>query len=100
MGRIRHGRRGPRRNDPETRTDMAKAAAKSSARPAVKKPVRKPSAAKPAPAIARKGAAAKEAAKQEAARGKLERVRVPGSAAARREAGSEGKYVYCVIRSE
>jgi hypothetical protein len=42
------------------------------------------------------------AGRAEAERGKLERVRVPPAtgAAARREDGSEGKYVYCIIRSE
>jgi hypothetical protein len=40
---------------------------------------------------------AKESARQEAARGKLERVKVPSP---KRDDGSEGKYVYCVIRSD
>jgi Mg2+ and Co2+ transporter CorA len=75
------------------------------AKSAAKKPITK---ARPAPKTApskgrktadRKGAeTAKAAAKHEAARGKLERVRVPSSS--RREDGTEGKYVYCVIRSE
>jgi hypothetical protein len=88
---------------------MAKAAAKSSAKSAAKSAARKPAAKKASPPkgppiVAKKGAAGakeaakKEAAKQEAARGKLERVRVPSSS--RREDGSEGKYVYCVIRSD
>jgi Gas vesicle synthesis protein GvpL/GvpF len=92
---------------------MAKAAAKSSAKPAGRsvagkpakpvksakpvRPVKKAAPQKTAPAAKKGDAAAKAAAKQEAARGKLERVRVPSS---RREDGSEGKYVYCVIRSD
>ena len=88
---------------------MAKAAAKSPAKSAskstststsrrpAKAPVKKASAQKAAPA-AKKGVAVRAPAKDDAtARGKLERVKVP---AARREDGSEGKYVYCVIRSD
>jgi hypothetical protein len=52
-------------------------------------------AAKAAPAVKKTDGAAKT--KQEATRaGKLERVRVP----ARRDEGAEGKYVYCIIRSD
>ena len=63
-----------------------------------KKPGKKASPA-PKAASAKKSdaAAAKAAARQEAARGKLERVKVPQS---RRDDSTEGKYVYCVIRSE
>jgi hypothetical protein len=64
---------------------------------------KKPSKAKPA--AARRGEAPPRKApdrsappRQDAARGKLERVRVPQPA--RREDRSEGKYVYCIIRSE
>src|SRR4051812_10183036 len=73
---VRTGRNGPK---PTARAGKKAAAAQ--------KPVT--SARKPDPA--------KEAARQEAARGKLERVRVPSP---KREDGSEGKYVYCVIRSD
>jgi hypothetical protein len=77
---------------------MAKAAAKS-ARPGARKPAKKEPAQKPAAAVVRKGApASKASGRQEAARGKLERVRVPSSS--RREDATEGKYVYCVIRSD
>jgi hypothetical protein len=77
----------------------AKSAAKSASKPAVKKTAKKaPPAQKAAPAAAKKGEASARAARQDAARGKLERVRVPPSS--RREDGSEGKYVYCVIRSD
>jgi len=68
-----------------------------------KKPGKKASPAQkaaPASALQKKkndAATAKAAAKQEAARGKLERVKVPSS---RRDDSTEGKYVYCVIRSE
>ena len=54
-------------------------------------------ARKPVPAATKKTDVARTFAQQDAARGKLERVRVPPS---RREDGSEGKYVYCVIRSD
>src|SRR5918995_5500024 len=75
------------------------------AKTSTKKPVKKPAtrsakpvaAARPVAAAKKTDAAAKEAARQQAARGKLERVKVPSS---RREDGSEGKYVYCVIRSD
>jgi hypothetical protein len=78
---------------------MAKTAAKSAGKRAGKTPARKAAAPpKAAAPVAKKAdAASRAAAKQEAARGKLERVRVPPS---RREDGSEGKYVYCVIRSD
>jgi Gas vesicle synthesis protein GvpL/GvpF len=85
---------------------MAKAAGKKKPGTSVKsvksvkaaKAVKKAPPQKAAPAAVKKGdAAANSAAKQDAARGKLERVRVPSS---RREDGSEGKYVYCVIRSD
>jgi hypothetical protein len=47
----------------------------------------------------RKGEASRATlARQESARSKLERVRVPSSS--RRDDGAEGKYVYCIIRSE
>ncbi|HEY3884842.1 MAG TPA: GvpL/GvpF family gas vesicle protein, partial [Vicinamibacterales bacterium] len=70
---------------------MAKTASKKSAKNGR-------AAAKSPTASARKGESpAKGAARAEAARGKLERVRVPPS---RREDASEGKYVYCIIRSE
>jgi hypothetical protein len=47
----------------------------------------------------RKGEPSRAAtARQESSRSKLERVRVP--ATPRRDDGSEGKYVYCIIRSE
>ena len=68
-----------------------------------KKPGKKASPAPkaaPASALQKKksdAATAKAAAKHEAARGKLERVKVPPS---RRDDSTEGKYVYCVIRSE
>jgi Gas vesicle synthesis protein GvpL/GvpF len=68
-----------------------------------KKPGKKaspaPKAAPPGALQKKKGdaATAKAAAKQDAARGKLERVKVPPS---RRDDSTEGKYVYCVIRSE
>ena len=62
------------------RTKAARPAAKSSGRTA--STVKKTDAAKP---------------KQEAARGKLERVRVPSR---RGDDRSEGKYVYCIIRSD
>ena len=74
---------------------MAKAP-KSAAKPA-KRPAKKASTQKAAPAVAKKNDAAARAA-QDAARGKLERVRVPSSS--RREDAAEGKYVYCVIRSD
>ena len=67
---------------------MAKAAPKSAAKKPVKKPIKKASAQKAAPVKKTEAATA---------RGKLERVKVPPS---RREDGSEGKYVYCVIRSD
>src|SRR6516164_10850584 len=68
---------------------MAKTASKKAA-----KPVRARSGkAESAP---RRGDAAAKT-KPEAARSKLERVKVPSS---RREDGTEGKYVYCIIRSE
>jgi len=77
---------------------MAKTAAKSVPKAAAKRPVRKaPAAAKSAAPPKKTDAAARAAGKQEAARGKLERVKVPP--AARRDR-TEGKYVYCVIRSE
>jgi len=66
-----------------------------------KKPAKKAAPArKAAPAAARKviERAAGETPRQDAARGKLERVKVPPQS--RREDGMEGKYVYCVIRSE
>src|SRR5262249_21301397 len=66
-----------------------------------KKPAKKAAPArKAAPAAARKviDRAAGETPRQDAARGKLERVKVPSQS--RREDGMEGKYVYCVIRSE
>jgi hypothetical protein len=48
---------------------------------------------------ARKGEPSRATAtKQESARSKLERVRVPSTS--RRDDRSEGKYVYCIIRSE
>ena len=74
---------------------MAKAP-KSAAKPA-RKPAKKASTQKAAHAVAKKNGAAARAA-HDAARGKLERVRVPSSS--RREDGAEGKYVYCVIRSD
>jgi hypothetical protein len=46
----------------------------------------------------RKHEAARPTVKTEAARSKLERVKVPLTS--RRETGSEGRYVYCIVRSE
>ncbi len=66
------------------------------AKTASKKAPKAPRARKPE-SPARKGDAAPKA-KPETTRGKLERVKVPS--AVRREDGSEGKYVYCIIRSE
>jgi len=66
---------------------MAKTASKKAAKPARAK-------AKSEPAT-RKGDSGVRA-RPEAARGKLERVKVPPQ----RPDGSEGKYVYCIIRSE
>ena len=79
---------------------MAKTVAKTAAKAAAKKPMKKAAAvAKSASAPGKKAEALSRAAgRQEAARGKLERVKVPP--ASRRETGTEGKYVYCVIRSE
>src|SRR5688572_24314023 len=71
--------------------------AKTAARKPAKKPAKKAPAAAKAEASARKADSAKEAARQQAARGKLERVKVPSP---KREDGTEGKYVYCVIRSD
>ena len=76
---------------------MAKTAAKKPARKIVPKSARKPAPLAKPVASAKKADAAKEAARQEAARGKLERVKVPSP---KREDGTEGKYVYCVIRSD
>jgi len=53
-------------------------------------------ATKSAPAP-RKHEPTRAAVKPESARSKLERVRVPPTP--RREGGSEGKYVYCIVRS-
>ena len=74
---------------------MAKTAIKKPARKTPPKGARK--GAQPAKAAAgRKTDASRETARQQA-RGKLERVRVPSP---KREDGTEGKYVYCVIRSD
>ena len=74
---------------------MPKTAAKKPARKAAPKGARK--GIPPAKAVAgRKAESPKETARQQAARGKLERVKVPSP---KREDGTEGKYVYCVIRS-
>ena len=67
---------------------MAKTATKRAAKPA------RPKSGKP-DAGTHRGEAAKS--RREPSRGKLERVRVPPSS--RREDGSDGKYVYCIIRS-
>src|SRR5262245_43794535 len=67
---------------------MAKTAAKKAAKPARGK------AGKPEPAT-RKGDSGVRA-RPEVPRGKLERVKVPSQ----RRDGSEGSYVYCIIRSE
>ena len=76
---------------------MPKTVAKKPSRKAAPKSARKAvPPPKPVPS-ARKAELAKETARQEAARGKLERVRVPSP---KREDGTEGKYVYCVIRSD
>ena len=66
----------------------------------LKKPVKKaPPAQKASSGAGKKAATAAKTAKQDAAaRGKLERVRVPPPPS--RQVSSEGKYVYCVIRSE
>jgi len=67
----------------------------------VKKPAKPARATKSASPTARKtdgGRRSPAAAAAETSRSKLERVRVPS--AGRRDDSSEGKYVYCVIRSE
>ena len=77
---------------------MAKTASKKIVKKAAPKPARRAVAAPKAASSPKKAdVSAKETARQEAARGKLERVKVPSP---KREDGSEGKYVYCVIRSE
>jgi hypothetical protein len=70
--------------------------AKSRAKKPAKRPA-KPTAAPPR--ATRKGAAAPRGGRERAAAAssKLERVRVPRT---RRDDSSEGKYVYCIIRSE
>ena len=74
---------------------MAKTAKKPAPKTAAKSGKK---AAPPPKAAARKAETARQdAAKQDASRGKLERVKVPPP---KREDGTEGKYVYCVIRSE
>src|SRR4051812_11879101 len=90
-----------------TRTNAKRGAKKAVPPPARKAaparkvlPARKPVAVagkKSVAVAAKKADSARATAKHEAARGKLERVRVPPS---RREDGNEGKYVYCVIRSD
>ena len=71
---------------------MAKTAATKKGRVAAKPP-RRPRG------VARKADTGRAPASRDDTRGgKLERVRVPHPA--RREDGSEGKYVYCIIRSE
>src|SRR5689334_24074180 len=70
---------------------MAKSVSRKTAKPGRSKPT--------AVTTARKGEPTRAAtARQESARSKLERVRVPGTP--RRDSGTEGKYVYCIIRSE
>src|SRR6187431_243439 len=78
---------------------MAKSAMKKApVKKAASKSARKVApSARPAGATKKAEAARQEAAKQEAARSKLERVKVPPP---KREDGTEGKYVYCVIRSD
>ena len=74
---------------------MAKSSAKKATK--VSKPVRP--AVRPAhAAVARKHETARAAVRSASARSKLERVKVPLST--RRETGSEGRYVYCIVRSE
>ncbi len=78
---------------------MAKTAVRPAAKRATKKPGTKAASVPKAPApAAKKADSAKAGARQPAPRGKLERVRV--ASASRREDASEGKYVYCVIRSD
>jgi hypothetical protein len=66
----------------------------------VKKPVKAGRASKGASAATRKAESARRtaAASEETSRRKLERVRVP-STTAHRDDSTEGRYVYCVIRS-
>src|SRR5262249_32926937 len=86
-------RRGPRNGGRELQRGgkMAKTAAKRPSKQARTARPAKKTAAKTAPV-------ATGTASQEAARGKLERVKVPSPS--RRDAGSSGKSVYCVTRSE
>jgi hypothetical protein len=74
---------------------MAKPPAKKAARAV--KPSR--STSKAGVAAARKHETARVATRPESTRSKLERVRVP-TTSTRRDTGSEGKYVYCIVRSE
>src|SRR5262249_12501555 len=73
----------------EATLTMAKTGSKKAPKPARGRTGKAESATRKGDAAAR--------ARPEAARSKLERVRVPSS---RREDGTEGKYVYCIIRSE
>ena len=73
---------------------MAKSATKKPARP-VRTAVKTGSGTAVRKSEASRAAATRQ---QEASRSKLERVKVPSSA--RRDDGAEGKYVYCIIRSE
>ena len=78
---------------------MAKTLGKTASKAATKKPLKKAPVATKSPTAPgrRADAPAKAGAKLETARRKLERVKVP--TASRREGATEGKYVYCVIRS-
>ena len=99
-------RRSPRRSDPETSDrPWPRAAAKKKSGEAAKpaEAVKRRRAGKKAPTAEGRAAPAQKGTRprrrrQDAAEGKLERVRVPVVAAAR--TAREGKYVYCVIRSE
>jgi hypothetical protein len=68
----------------------------------VKKPAKTARANRSATAAPRKAETARRAtpASEDTSRRKLERVRVPAATAARRDDSTEGRYVYCVIRSD